>query len=169
MLNKNELQKTNQKEFRTEKVINRKDDKLYFKWKGYNNLFNSWINEKRYSINSEYFPGKGKVKVELDLSNYETKRDFENATGVHTSSFAKKFDLANLKSDVDKLDIGKLKNLQTNFNNLKSKIPSITNVAINAYLNAKINNVKGEIPSITNLATTSALTAVENKILVLVI
>ena len=31
MLYKNELQKTNQKEFRTEKVINRKDDKLYFK------------------------------------------------------------------------------------------------------------------------------------------
>ena len=71
---------------------------------------------------SEYFPGRGKVKVELDLSNYETKRDFENATGVHTSTFAKKFDLTNLKSDVDKLDIGKLKNLQTNFNNLKSKI-----------------------------------------------
>ena len=37
----NELQKTNQKEFRTEKVINRKCDKLYEKWKGYNNLFNS--------------------------------------------------------------------------------------------------------------------------------
>ena len=71
---------------------------------------------------SEYFPGRGKVKVELDLSNYEIKRDFENATGVHTSTFAKKFDLTNLKSDVDKLDIGKLKNLQTNFNNLKSKI-----------------------------------------------
>ena len=71
---------------------------------------------------SEYFPGRGKVKVELDLSNYETKRDFENATVVHTSSFAKKFDLVNVKSDVDKLDIGKLKNLQTNFNNLKSKI-----------------------------------------------
>ena len=71
---------------------------------------------------SEYFPGRGKVKVELDLSNYETERDFENATGVHTFTFAKKFDLTNLKSDVDKLDIGKLKNLQTNFNNLKSKI-----------------------------------------------
>ena len=40
-LYENELQKTNQKEFRTEKVINRKCDKLYEKWKGYNNLFNS--------------------------------------------------------------------------------------------------------------------------------
>ena len=42
----NELQKTNQKEFRIEKVIKRKGDKLYAKWKGYNNLFNSWINQK---------------------------------------------------------------------------------------------------------------------------
>ena len=43
---KNELQKTNQKEFRIEKVINRKGDKLYVKWKGYDNLFNSWIDKK---------------------------------------------------------------------------------------------------------------------------
>ena len=34
---KKELQKTNQKEFRIEKVIKRKGDKLYVKWKGYNN------------------------------------------------------------------------------------------------------------------------------------
>ena len=41
-----ELQKTNQKEFRTRKVIKRKGNKLYVKWKGYDNSFNSWINEK---------------------------------------------------------------------------------------------------------------------------
>ena len=41
-----ELQKTNQKEFRTEKVIKRKGNKLYVKWKGYNNSFNSWIDKK---------------------------------------------------------------------------------------------------------------------------
>ena len=41
----NELQKTNQKEFRIEKVIKRKGDKLYVKWKGYDNSFNSWINK----------------------------------------------------------------------------------------------------------------------------
>ena len=39
------LQKTNQKEFRIEKVRKRKGDKLYVKWKGYNNSFNSWINK----------------------------------------------------------------------------------------------------------------------------
>ena len=40
-----ELQKTNQKEFRIEKVLKRKGDKLYVKWKGYDNSFNSWINK----------------------------------------------------------------------------------------------------------------------------
>ena len=43
---KNELQKTNQKEFGIEKVIKREGDKLYVKWKGYNNLFNRWISKK---------------------------------------------------------------------------------------------------------------------------
>ena len=40
-----ELQKTNQ-EFKMEKVIKKKGNKLYVKWKGYNNLFNSWIDKK---------------------------------------------------------------------------------------------------------------------------
>ena len=39
------LQKTNQKEFRIEKAIRRKGNNLYSKWKGYNNSFNSWIDE----------------------------------------------------------------------------------------------------------------------------
>ena len=41
-----ELQKTNRNEFTIEKVIKRKGDKLYVKWKGYNNLLNSRINKK---------------------------------------------------------------------------------------------------------------------------
>ena len=41
-----ELQKTNQQEFRIEKVIKRKGDKLYVKWKGYDNSSNSWIHKK---------------------------------------------------------------------------------------------------------------------------
>ena len=43
---KKELQKTNQEEFRIEKVIKKKGNKLYVKWKGYNNSFNSWIDKK---------------------------------------------------------------------------------------------------------------------------
>ena len=41
-----ELQKTDQKECRIEKFIKKKGDKLYVKWKGYDNSFNSWINKK---------------------------------------------------------------------------------------------------------------------------
>ena len=43
---KKELQETNQKEFRVEREIKRKGDKLYAKWKGYDNSFNGWINKK---------------------------------------------------------------------------------------------------------------------------
>ena len=43
---KKNLKKPSQAEFRTEKVIKRKEDKLYAKWKGYGNSFNSWRNKK---------------------------------------------------------------------------------------------------------------------------
>ena len=51
MFYEKELQKTNQEEFRVEKVIKRKGNKLYVKWKGYDSSFNSWIDKKRQSIN----------------------------------------------------------------------------------------------------------------------
>ena len=41
-----ELQKNSQEKFRIEKMLKRKGNKLYVKWKGYDNSFNSWINEK---------------------------------------------------------------------------------------------------------------------------
>ena len=41
-----ELQKTNQQEFRIEKVIKKNGDKLYVKSKGYDYSFNSWIDKK---------------------------------------------------------------------------------------------------------------------------
>ena len=62
------------------------------------------------------------MKVELDFSNYATKADLKNATGVDTSDFSIKTDLANLKPDVDKLDIDKLKDVPNNLSNLKSKV-----------------------------------------------
>ena len=43
---KKNCKKTNQKEFRVEKVIKRKGNKLYFKWKGYNSSSKSWIDKK---------------------------------------------------------------------------------------------------------------------------
>ena len=56
------------------------------------------------------------------MSNYSTKTDLKNTTGIDTSSFAKKVDSANLKSIACKLDIDKLKNVPTNLSNLKRKV-----------------------------------------------
>ena len=55
-----ELQKSNQKEFRIEKVLKKKGDRSYVKWKSYDNSFNSWIDKKRFSVilyeNESIFP-----------------------------------------------------------------------------------------------------------------
>ena len=46
MFYEKELEKKNKKEIRVGKVIKRKGDKLYVKWKGYTNSFKSWIDKK---------------------------------------------------------------------------------------------------------------------------
>ena len=62
---------------------------------------------------SKFFPklyktfGRG-INIKLDLSNYATKTDIKNISHVDTSSFALKTNLANLKTEVDKLYIDKL-------------------------------------------------------------
>ena len=122
------------------------------------------------------------------MSNYATKADLKDATGVDTSKFAKKVDLANLQFDVDKLDIDKLKNVPTNLRNLKNKVDKLdvdklapapvdlsklsdvvkNDVVKKDVYNAKIKNIEDKIPSITNLAATTDLNAnlneVKNKI-----
>ena len=62
------------------------------------------------------------VNIELDLSDYAIKSDLKNATGIETSDFSEKTDLDNLEFDEEKLDIDKLKNVQSNLSNWKSKI-----------------------------------------------
>ena len=62
---------------------------------------------------SQYFPpyrsfGRN-IQVELDLSSYATKAELKNVTYVDVSSFALKASLANLKTEVDEIDIAKLK------------------------------------------------------------
>ena len=52
------------------------------------------------------------MKVELNLSKYATKADLKKEKVANTSKFAKKVDSANLKSNVDKLNINKLKKKQ---------------------------------------------------------
>ena len=55
---------------------------------------------------------KNIIKIELDLPNYATKFDLKNATGVDTSDFTKKADLASLRSEVDEVDVDKLEKYQ---------------------------------------------------------
>ena len=76
---------------------------------------------------SLYFPKPNKlfggdINVKINLSNYATKKDIKNITHVDTSSFALKTNVANLKTEVDKLDIDKLKGLPNNLNSLKTKV-----------------------------------------------
>ena len=58
-----------------------------------------------------YEPFGGDINVKVYLSNYATKIDLKNVSHVDVSSFAIKSNLANLKTEVDKLDIGKLANI----------------------------------------------------------
>ena len=67
---------------------------------------------KSLSKMSQYFPRSykqfgGDINVTVDLSNYATKDDIKNITHIDTSSFALKTNLANLKTEVDKLDVNK--------------------------------------------------------------
>ena len=55
-----------------------------------------------------YEPFGGDINVKVDLSNYATKADIKNISHVDTSNFALKTNLANLKTEVDKLEIDEL-------------------------------------------------------------
>ena len=118
------------------------------------------------------------VKVELDLSNYPTKADLKSATAVDASDL-KKTGSANLKPDVDKLDI-----LPSNLRNLRSKVDKLgfdlldpvpvdisklsdagkNDVVKKDVCNAQIENVEDKIPEITNFATNTAKMLLNAKI-----
>ena len=94
-------------------------DKLYVKWKGYDNSFNSWTDKEDKVHISEYFSepkSSGRiVKFELDLSNYVTKTDLKD-----TSDFAEKADLGTLKSNTDKSE-----KVPSELNSLKSTVDEL--------------------------------------------
>ena len=74
---------------------------------------------------SQYFPKpyeafSGNIKVKVDLSNYATKADIKNI--LHVDSFALKTNLGNLKTEVDKLDIDKLKPVPDDLNKLRNVV-----------------------------------------------
>ena len=144
---------------------------------------------------SQYFPKPyepfgGGINVKVDLSNYATKTDLKNISHIDVSSYALKSNLANPKTEVDKLDIDKLTSVpidlaklsnvvknnvvkKTEYDKLVNKVNGINNtnfVSRTKYekdgsdSEDRINDIEKKIPDISNLVKKSSLTAVENKI-----
>ena len=78
---------------------------------------------------SQYFPepifSGGRAKVKLNSCNYATISDLKSTTGVDTAKFAKKVNLASLKSNVDKSDFDELKIVPSGFSTLRSKVDKL--------------------------------------------
>ena len=79
---------------------------------------------------SQFFPKPyesfdGDINIKVDLSNYATKSNLKNETGIDTYKLAANFDIVSLKTEVDKLDFDKLKSVPTNLSNLKSKVDKL--------------------------------------------
>ena len=96
---------------------------------------------------SQYFPKPyepfgGDINVKIDLSNYATKTDLKNVTHVDTSSFALKTNLANLKTEVDKLDIDKLAPVPVDLSKLSDVVKNdIVKKTVYDELIAKVNGI----------------------------
>ena len=119
---------------------------------------------------TEYKSSSNNIKVKLDLTNYATKTDLKNITHVDVSSFASKTNLAALKTEVDKIDVDKLKTTSID-------LAKLSNVAKNEVVkktdyNAKVTSIEGQIAGITkntieNLADITKLKAVDTNSFVL--
>ena len=94
-----------------------------------------------------YKSSSNNVKVELDLTNYATKTDLKNITHVDVSSFASKTNLAALKTEVDKIDVDKLKTTPIDLAKLSNVVKN--DVVKKTDYNAKVTSIKGQIAVIT--------------------
>ena len=113
-----------------------------------------------------YKSSSNNVKVELDLTNYATKNDLKNITHVDVSSFASKTNLAALKSEVDKIEVDKLKTAPVDLGKLTNAIESDL-VKKNVY-NTKITSIETQIAELTkntvdNLADITKLKAIDTN------
>ena len=96
---------------------------------------------------SQYFPKPyepfgGDINVKVDLSNYATKADIKNISHVGTSSFALKTNLANLKTEVDKLDIDKLVPIPNDLSKLSNVVKNdVVKKTVYDKLVAKVNSI----------------------------
>ena len=91
------------------------------------------------------------IGVKLDLTNYATKDDIKNITHVDVSSFASKTNLATLKTEVDKIDVDKLKTTPTDLAKLSTVVKN--DVVKKTDYNAKVNSIESQIASVTKNTT----------------
>ena len=145
---------------------------------------------------SQYFPTssthKENIKVEIDLSNYATKKDINDITHVDTSNFALKTNLSSLKTEVDTLDIDKLATVPVDLSKLSNVVKNdvvkktvydklvtkVDNIDTNDFVlitnfNTKIIGLENKIPNTNGLVKKtdydSKITELENKSLILVV
>ena len=131
-------------------------------------------NYERVYYKMSYYPpyksSSNNIKVELDLTNYATKNDLKNVTHVDVSSFARKTNLAALKTEVDKIDIDKLKTAPADLAKLTNAVEN-DSVKKTVY-NTKVTSIEGQLAGITkntidNLADITKLKAIDTNIFVL--
>ena len=107
-------------------------------------------NYKRvYYKTSYYLPCKSSsnnIKVELDLTNYATKTDLNNITHVDTSSFASKTNLVALKTEVDKIDLDKLKTAPVDLAKLTNAVEN--DLVKKTVYNTKVTSTEGQLAGI---------------------
>ena len=118
----------------------------------------------------QYKSFSNNVKVELDLTNYETKTDLKNITHVDVSSFASKTNLAALKTEVDKIDADKLKTAPADLAKLTNAIEN--DVVKKTDYNTKVTSIEAQIAGLTkntvdNLAELTKLKAIDTNSFVL--
>ena len=104
------------------------------------------------------------IKVELDLSNYATKKDINDITHVDVSGFASKTNLAALKTETDKIDTDQLKTTPADLAKLSNVIKN--DVVKKADYNTKVTSIERQIARVTkntldNLGEITKLKAID--------
>ena len=131
-------------------------------------------NYKRVYYKMSYYPpyknSSNNIKVELDLTNYATKTDLDNITHVDTSSFASKTNLAALKSEVDKIDVDKLRTAPVDLAALTDAVEN--DLVKKTVYNIKVTSIEGQLTGITkntidNLADITKVKAIDTNSFVL--
>ena len=127
-------------------------------------------NYKRVYYKMSYYPpyksSSNNINVELNLTNYATKTDLKNITHVDVSSFASKTNLAPLKTEIDKIDVDKLKTVPVDLAKLTNAVEH--NLVKKTVYNTKVTSIETQIAGLTkntvdNLADITKLKAIDTN------